>query len=62
MPFIACSCHTMSLLKYILLKKENPVLPDKDVCSSLSCEGLKLAGEKAKECLETDRPPWGKSE
>ena len=51
----------MSLLKYILPKDNpvlNPVLPDKDV----SREDLKLVGEKVKECLESDRPPWGKSE
>ena len=40
----------MSLLKYILPKENpvlNPVLVDKDACSSLSREDLKLAGEKS---------------
>ena len=44
----------MALLKY-LSKKESILLPDKELCRSLSHEDLKLAGEKIKECLEAGK-------
>ena len=50
----------MTLSKY-LSKKKNILLPDKELCRSLSHEDLKLAGEKIKECLEAGKLMQSKS-
>ena len=54
MPAAELNQMKMALLKY-LSKKESILLPDKELCRSLSHEDLKLAGEKIKECLEAGK-------
>lgn len=58
--YFPAACIEMAPLKYLLKKESILLLPDKELCSSLSHKDSKLAGIMEAEKLTQSESKWGK--